>query len=257
MTEAEQKAWIAGRDAAVKCLPKLTNPWGEYGFGFSDGLERAADAIRTLTPPPADGMDWKDVADWSELPTVFVTKVERSQGMFWRGEFCSVPMAIGPEVALTPPPATPPSMPPLAEVITYYGIDALCRALVPEIVREAGETTATECAGPNDEMKAMRDEYLAIKAARGVAHATAWTPPDVRYVIWSNQHKAWWRPKSAGYARDVRGAGVYSRTEALDICQTARDGWGVGHPPDEVPVLVSDLPEWAQAAFAPLPEGKP
>jgi hypothetical protein len=49
--------------------------------------------------------------------------------------------------ALTPPPATPSSMPPLAEVITHYGIDALCRALAPEIVREA---TATEWTPPED-----------------------------------------------------------------------------------------------------------
>ena len=43
---------------------------------------------------------WVDMADWSDLPDVYVTKAERQQGMFWRIEACSVPMAIGPEVRL-------------------------------------------------------------------------------------------------------------------------------------------------------------
>ena len=33
----------------------------------------------------------------------------------------------------------PPAMPPLEQVIDHYGIDALCKALAPEIVREAGQ----------------------------------------------------------------------------------------------------------------------
>lgn len=44
--------------------------------------------------------EWKDMADWSGLPDVYVTRAECSQEMFWRIEACSVPMAIGPEVRL-------------------------------------------------------------------------------------------------------------------------------------------------------------
>lgn len=45
-------------------------------------------------------MDWKDTADWSGLPDVYVTKAQISDGMFWRVDACSVPMVIGPEVRL-------------------------------------------------------------------------------------------------------------------------------------------------------------
>ena len=47
-----------------------------------------------------DATEWKDTADWSGLPDVYVAKAECQQGMFWRIEACSVPMAIGPEVRL-------------------------------------------------------------------------------------------------------------------------------------------------------------
>lgn len=46
--------------------------------------------------------EWKPMTDWSGLPDVYVTKAECQQGMFWRIEACSVPMAIGPEVRLVP-----------------------------------------------------------------------------------------------------------------------------------------------------------
>lgn len=45
-------------------------------------------------------MYWKDTADWSAMPDVYVTRAQVSDGMFWRIEACSVPMAIGPEVRL-------------------------------------------------------------------------------------------------------------------------------------------------------------
>lgn len=48
----------------------------------------------------SDAPKWEDVSDWSGLPEVYLTKVQRQQGMFWRVEACSVPMAIGPEVPL-------------------------------------------------------------------------------------------------------------------------------------------------------------
>lgn len=44
--------------------------------------------------------EWENMTDWSGLPEVYLTVVQRKQGMFWRVEACSVPMAIGPEVPL-------------------------------------------------------------------------------------------------------------------------------------------------------------
>jgi len=38
------------------------------------------------------------------------------------------------------------------------------------------------------------------------------------YLIWSNEHNAYWRPNSAGYAKKVGEAGYYSFAEADSIC---------------------------------------
>lgn len=65
------------------------------------------------------------------------------------------------------------------------------------------------------------------------------------YLIWSNEHRAWWRPKSCGYTKFVSAAGRYPRDEALLICKNSREGWRTGEVPPEVPVRVEDLPEGA------------
>lgn len=57
------------------------------------------------------------------------------------------------------------------------------------------------------------------------------------YLIWSNEHRLWWRANSAGYTRTVESAGRYSRSEALKICS---DGWLVAEPPPEIPVRIED-----------------
>jgi hypothetical protein len=46
--------------------------------------------------------DWKNVADWSGLPDVYVTDVEQLDGVVWRVQACSVPLATAPEVRLVP-----------------------------------------------------------------------------------------------------------------------------------------------------------
>lgn len=60
--------------------------------------ETASDARQA--PAHAEPVAWVNMADWSDLPDVYVTKAECQQGMFWRIEACSVPMVIGPEVRL-------------------------------------------------------------------------------------------------------------------------------------------------------------
>lgn len=66
---------------------------------------------------------------------------------------------------------------------------------------------------------------------------------DGPYLVWSNQHRAWWRPNSAGYTDDVKRAGRYSRAEAMSISFHGRDGWdspkGV---PDELAIAERDVP---------------
>lgn len=61
------------------------------------------------------------------------------------------------------------------------------------------------------------------------------------YVIWSNEHKAWWGPGRAGYVARIADAGLYTRRNALDICFTAMAGRRGKEPLREIPVCVDDL----------------
>jgi hypothetical protein len=40
---------------------------------------------------------------------------------------------------------------------------------------------------------------------------------EERYLIWSFEHGAWWRPARMGYTRRLSEAGRYSAQEARDI----------------------------------------
>lgn len=63
------------------------------------------------------------------------------------------------------------------------------------------------------------------------------------YLIWSNEHRAWWGPNNRGYTKALSRAGRYSREEAISTCARARDGWSAEEIPSEVPVLEADALE--------------
>lgn len=44
---------------------------------------------------------------------------------------------------------------------------------------------------------------------------------DTWWFIWSIEHNGWWMPKSCGYARDKKHAGLYKYDEALRIVNNA------------------------------------
>ena len=67
----------------------------------------------------------------------------------------------------------------------------------------------------------------------------------MNYLVWSNQHRAWWRSNSCGYTRNVESAGRYSRDEAIQISRGR--GWPATGIPDEIPVPEQD----AMDCFAP------
>lgn len=62
------------------------------------------------------------------------------------------------------------------------------------------------------------------KACFEAMHAMTATETG-QYLIWSNQHKAWWRPNSQGYTVHLDAAGRYARDEAIAIARGSRDGW--------------------------------
>jgi len=65
-----------------------------------------------------------------------------------------------------------------------------------------------------------------------------------KYLVWSNQHRAWWRPESRGYTTRVSRAGVYSKAQALRISFKGRDGWHEEERvPDELAVPLTSIPE--------------
>lgn len=49
------------------------------------------------------------------------------------------------------------------------------------------------------------------------------------WLVWSEEHGAWWKPGRRGYTRSIREAGRYSLDEAADIVEKAnryvRDGF--------------------------------
>jgi hypothetical protein len=62
------------------------------------------------------------------------------------------------------------------------------------------------------------------------------------YLIWSNEHRAWWGPARSGYETHAENAGQYSQREAVEICADAMPGTfaRLGMPP-ELPVRVEDV----------------
>ncbi|MEV6035994.1 hypothetical protein AB0L65_32905 [Nonomuraea sp. NPDC052116] len=72
-------------------------------------------------------------------------------------------------------------------------------------------------------------------------------PPVKVWLVWSNEHGAWWKPNRRGYTGDIWQAGRYTETEAAEICRKAAYGWRGGSPPPEVMV---SAPENDQDKFS-------
>jgi hypothetical protein len=62
-----------------------------------------------------------------------------------------------------------------------------------------------------------------------------------KYLIWSNEHKAWWRADHCGYSPALNNAGNYTREEAIGICKRALPtAMHVGLI-SEIPVRLADV----------------
>ncbi len=87
------------------------------------------------------------------------------------------------------------------------------------------------------------------------------------YLIWSNEHRAWWGPGRHGYTTNTDMAGRYSEVEATEIVLNANRYQKPDLPPNEIMVLapaepdLSDIPEldeqwFKQARLRYLEEGE-
>lgn len=59
-----------------------------------------------------------------------------------------------------------------------------------------------------------------LKAARANGE-DAMSPEAQRWLIWSNEHRAWWAANQCGYTPSRKTAGRYSFAEALEITTNA------------------------------------
>jgi hypothetical protein len=63
------------------------------------------------------------------------------------------------------------------------------------------------------------------------------------WLVWSNEHSAWWRPNAAGYCTNVLDAGRYTLEEAMEHCNT-RSRLPGGKPPEEMRHIDDFLPTY-------------
>lgn len=65
------------------------------------------------------------------------------------------------------------------------------------------------------------------------------------HLVWSAEHRGFWRPNRCGYTWRAWEAGRYTAAEAAQICEQASYGFAGGpdDSPPEVAVYIGDLPD--------------
>ena len=88
--------------------------------------------------------------------------------------------------------------------------------ILPELDREA-------LMGRVRELKAEGKSQAEIAIAIGCAPATVqkWLAHEGVWLVWSEEHGAWWGAGKAGYTRSIVEAGRYSEAEAKGIEENA------------------------------------
>jgi len=71
------------------------------------------------------------------------------------------------------------------------------------------------------------------------------------FLVWSNEHRGWWRPQRRGYTRDLAEAGRYSRAQAIEICRGAIHQAAHIGLVSELPVRFVDVLAFLQGAKVP------
>ena len=74
--------------------------------------------------------------------------------------------------------------------------------------------------GPPPKLRGDAERMVAALLVAG------WTPPappaePVEYLVWSNEHRMWWKPLHRGYTLFIEEAGRYPYEAAARICDGA------------------------------------
>jgi hypothetical protein len=76
-------------------------------------------------------------------------------------------------------------------------------------------------------------------------------PSEDQYLVWSNEHRGWWRAGRCGYTPGLMDAGKYSRAQAIDICREAIPSAMYIGTISEIPVRASDVTEFLKGQIIP------
>lgn len=116
----------------------------------------------------------------------------------------------------------------------------------PDCCNECGETSWGPVAV--DGTTEATDDGALVWHCNSCNRITAMTAAEIedaadifvqRWLIWSNEHGAFWRPGGAGYTRHVDQAGRFMRNEADFIAERA-GAHGPGQASNEVVVLAPE-----------------
>ena len=99
-----------------------------------------------------------------------------------------------------------------------------------EHYQDAGQLT--EAFETADAMEAWRE------ANDGLWRAIS--PAPIWFLIWSEEHRAWWRPARHGYTDHMMEAGLYSEREARQIAREANWGGQFNETAMEAPIWLAE-----------------
>jgi hypothetical protein len=79
-----------------------------------------------------------------------------------------------------------------------------------------------------------------------IAGCTLKLPPAGEWLIWSNEHRGYWRGDQLGYTEEVSEAGRFSLVEAIEICERA--SFGSRGVPNETMLPAAAVPKRPRSA---------
>ena len=125
------------------------------------------------------------------------------------------------------------------EIIDQFQIETI-RHAANAIFNQLSEAHA--CHGTEQGKKAilvaqrLADLIVQSKAAGAAINAARSEGKEELWLVWSNEHGAWWGPNESGYYTDIRSAGRYRKEKAME-CADSRSHIKRKLPPE---VIISE-----------------